>query len=155
MGKREEGERGAVLAEFVITVVPLLMMFFGWMQLAWLYTANLLVKHSANACVRAAVVIDPKDGLNPGENGDANQIQKAAEMAAQVQNAGPIFDDVRCTFENSASNEDPYGKVTATVTAQYTCGVPMGRFIVCGRESKKTLTGVASLPFQGARYGAP
>lgn len=31
MGKREEG---AVLAEFVITLVPLLMMLFGLLQLA-------------------------------------------------------------------------------------------------------------------------
>jgi Flp pilus assembly protein TadG len=148
----EDGERGAVLAEFIITVVPLLMMLFGWMQLAWLYTANLLVKHSANACVRAAVVIDGKEGLNPGENGDVDQIQKAAEAAAEVQGGRPIFASVRCTYDNQASNDDPYGKVTAKVTAEYRCSVPMGRFIVCGPDSKKTLEGVASLPFQGARY---
>lgn len=110
------------------------------------------MKHSANACVRAAVVIDPKGGLNPGENGDGEQIQKAAEAAAEVQGRGPIFQSVRCTFDNAASSDDPYGKVTAKVVAEYRCGVPMGRLIICGADSHKTLEGVASLPFQGARY---
>jgi hypothetical protein len=149
--KREEATRGAVLAEFIITVMPLLMMLFGWMQLAWLYTANLLVQHSATACARAAAVIDEKP-FNPGDNGSVGEIQVAAERAAEVQNAGKVFTGLKCSYANEATEADPFGKVRATVTAEYACRVPLGRFIVCGADSKKTLTKSAEMPFQGARY---
>lgn len=147
---REEATRGAVLAEFVITIVPVLMMTFGWMQLAWLYTANLLVQHSATACVRAAAVVDDKP-FNPGDNGSVSDIQLAAERAAEVQSA-KIFDGLTCSVANEATEEDPFGRVRATVTADFACRVPMGRFIICGAGSKKQLTKTAEMPFQGARY---
>lgn len=150
---RERATRGAVLAEFVITVVPVLMMFFGWMQLAWLYTANLLAQHAANVCVRAAAVIDDKGGLNPGDNGTVEEIQTATQRAAEVQSTGHIFESIRCSYDNEASEADPYGTVTATVTAEYGCAVPMGRVIVCGPSAHKTIKKTAKLPFQGARYG--
>ena len=144
-------DRGAVLAEFVITIVPVLAMTFGWMQLAWIYTANLLVQHSATACARAAAVVDEKP-FNPGENGSVAEIQVAAEHAAEVQGGNKIFSSVMCTYSNSATEQDPFGTVHATVTAQFDCRVPMGRFIVCGPASTKTLVKSADLPFQGARY---
>ena len=144
--------RGAVLAEFVIAVVPLLMMTFGWLQLAWLYTANLLVKHAAGACVRAAVVIDDKP-FNPGKNnGPLEDIQKATRMAANVEKDRQTFTSITCEYKNDASEEDVFGTVTATVTAEYACGVPLGRLIVCGADSKKTLVHTAAMPMQGAHY---
>jgi Flp pilus assembly protein TadG len=147
-----EATRGAVLAEFVITVVPLLMMLFGWLQLSWLYTANVLVQHAANTCARAAIVIDDKP-FNPGDNGSVADIQKATERAAEVQGNGKkAFKSIRCDVTNAATEQDEFGKVTAKVTAEFKCGVPMGKFIVCGPTASKTLTKSAELPFQGARY---
>lgn len=148
---REESTRGAVLAEFIITLIPVLMMLFGWMQLAWIYTANLLIQHSAVACARAAAVIDEKP-FNPGDNGSVSEIQTAAERAAEVQNAGKVFSGLKCEYTNEATEADEFGKVRATVTAEFNCGVPMGKFIVCGADAKKTLSKTAEFPFQGARY---
>lgn len=148
---REEKARGAVLAEFVIAVVPLLMMTFGWLQLAWLYTANILVKHAANTCVRAAVVIDDKP-FNPGKNGSVGEIQTATERAANVEKSGNTFTSITCQVDNAASESDVFGTVTATVTAEYQCNVPMGKLIVCGPSTKKTIVKSAQMPFQGAHY---
>lgn len=150
--KKDDGTRGAVLVEFVITIVPVLMMTFGWLQLSWLYTANLLVKRSANACVRAAVVIDNSTGINPGKQGTEEDVDRAAEMAANPEPGRKTFSHLECNWHVEADETNPFGTVTATVTADYDCNVPMGRYIICGADSTKTLTKVSKMPMQGARY---
>lgn len=150
--KPDDGTRGAVLAEFVITVVPLLLMTFVWLQLAWLYTANLLVKRSANACVRAAIVIDNTEGINPGKQGVDADIERAAEIAANPEPGHKTFTHVECSWHSEADETDPFNVVTATVTAEYECGVPLGKRILCGADGMKTLTKTSKMPMQGARY---
>src|SRR5436190_22180757 len=45
--KLRSDKRGAVLAEHVIAIVPILMTFFTFVQLSKVATARLVVKHSA------------------------------------------------------------------------------------------------------------
>lgn len=47
--------------EFVIVVMPFLILFLGLTQLALVYGAQLMVEHAASKAVRAAVVILPDD----------------------------------------------------------------------------------------------
>jgi hypothetical protein len=55
-------------------------------------------------------------------------------------------------IKDDSTCEDYFGMVTVTVVAHYKCAVPLGSLIVCGADRTKTLTHVAQLPHQGARY---
>ena len=49
-------ERGTVFVEFLISFVPLFLLFLGTIQLSLLYASHLVVQHAAVLAVRAAVV---------------------------------------------------------------------------------------------------
>jgi hypothetical protein len=54
---------GAVYVEVLLTILPVLVFFFGLLQLALLYTGRLVVRHAAQRAARSAVVVledDPK-----------------------------------------------------------------------------------------------
>jgi hypothetical protein len=63
---------GAVYVEVLVAIIPVLVFFFGLLQLALLYTAKLVVTHAAQRAVRSAVVVledDPArfEGTPQGE----------------------------------------------------------------------------------------
>ncbi len=53
--------RGATYVEFLIAFIPVFFLFLGILQAGLLYTANLVVSHSANSATRAAIVVLPDD----------------------------------------------------------------------------------------------
>ena len=66
--------RGAIYVEVLVAIIPVLIFFFGLLQLAMLYSAKLIVRHAAWRAVRSAVVIledDPVrfDGVVRGKLG--------------------------------------------------------------------------------------
>jgi hypothetical protein len=48
---------GAVYVEFLLAFIPLFFMFLGMLQMGLLYGASLVVQHSSNVAVRAAMVV--------------------------------------------------------------------------------------------------
>ncbi len=56
------GESGAAFAEFVIVIIPFLMMMFALMQLALAAMARVLVAYAAFCAARAAIVFVPMSG---------------------------------------------------------------------------------------------
>lgn len=146
------------MAEFVIAVVPLLMTFFGFLQVSKLFTASLAVRHSAIVAVRAAAVYSNRSENNPGATGDGRQQAKQAAAAALAPwIAEGTITSVDATVDDRSSTSDPYGPVQVQVTATYRCRVPaIGRF-VCGGGTKvirtEQMTGFsAQMPHQGAKY---
>lgn len=140
--------RGAVLVEFTVALVPLLTIFFCFVQVAKLYTASLVVKHGAVAAARAAIVIKAP---NPGNNGSEGDIGYAAGIAMGDWLKNGSLTSPSVTTTTQASEADPYGLVTSTVSVSYQCNVPLGGLIVCLGPTK-TLTARMSLPNQGANY---
>jgi Flp pilus assembly protein TadG len=140
-----KNNQGAVLAEFMVAILPMLLCFFVFTQIAHLYTANLVFKHAANVAARATVVITQKD-LNPGKNGEEGDITDAAKAALGPWNAA--FSNVSVSHTQAG---EQYGIITTTTTATFTCAVPMGRQIVCPGGTR-TMTQAVALPLQGARY---
>lgn len=143
--------RGAVLAEFVIAVTPLLMTFFCFVQMARVASARLMVKHSAIMAARAAAVITNGKNNTPDQNGGANQemVTNAAKLSLGPYNRQMLT--VTAEINDQSSQADPYGAVTVTVRATYRCSVPMGGRIVCP-GGVKVFTERAMMPHQGARY---
>jgi hypothetical protein len=56
------------------------------------------------------------------------------------------------TIEVVPTNPNRNELVTVTVRYSYTCRVPIGRFLACGEDGVKDLSGVASLPNHGAEF---
>lgn len=63
--------RGAIYVEVLVAIIPVLIFFFGLLQLAMLYSAKLIVRHAAWRAVRSAVVIleDDPERFNRVERG--------------------------------------------------------------------------------------
>ncbi|MFO0664394.1 MAG: TadE family protein [Polyangiaceae bacterium] len=156
---------GAVMAEFAIALTPLLFAFFGFVQVSRAFQANLVLRHSAIVAARAAAVISNKnDNLPKDQNEDGetvsgkddgkDEVELAAAMALRPWIEEGAFDDVTVEIDDQSTRDDPYGMVNVKVTATYNCGVPLGRFLVCGTGSTLTKTVTAGFPHQGAKYRA-
>lgn len=149
--KLAKDQKGAVLAEFVIAVVPLLMTFFSFVQLSKIATARLVVKHGTIIGARAASVISNANNNTPDAKGDGKQdITNAVKLGMGPWVSKGSIVNVNVEVQDQSSREDPYGWVTVTVKAQYRCTVPMG-FIACGGVSKQ-LQESYRMPHQGALY---
>lgn len=151
VGRDPLGTKGAVLAEFVIAIVPVLITFFSFVQLAKIATARLVVKHGTIVGARAASVISNQHDNTPDMKTDGKaEITNAvrAAMAPWIRKGSII--GVNVTVQDQSSRSDPYGWVTVTVRATYACKVPMG-FIACGGLTK-TLEESYRMPHQGALY---
>lgn len=144
-------KRGAVLAEFVVALVPLLATFFVFLQLSAMAVAKLKFKHGTVVAARAAAVFSNVNGNCPECTGDGKAQIEGAARAGVGNNSGINITRVdvtdRSTKDNSQNGQ--YGAVTVKVTGRYTCGVPMGNLICLGmRPWEETKT----MPRQGARY---
>jgi len=81
---RAMGQSGAAYAEFVIVVIPFLLMFFGLMQMAMASMARVLVSYSAFTAARAAIVIVP---MEPAE---VSTVKGAASSTINDEQANKI-----------------------------------------------------------------
>lgn len=146
------GERGAVLAEFAIAVVPLLMTFFSLYQVTRLQTAKLMITHGAVCGARTASVTSNVHANNPGVPTTRNDMpERAVKQALAPFLESKSFSDLRVDVEDLSSDADPSGPVRVTVSARVVCGVPMmGRVICKGHD--KLISAEAVMPHQGATY---
>jgi hypothetical protein len=81
---RALGQSGAAYAEFVIVVIPFLLMFFGLMQMALASLARVLVSYAAFTAARAAIVIVP---MEPAE---VSNVKGAASSTINDEQANKI-----------------------------------------------------------------
>lgn len=143
-------QKGAVLAEFVIAIVPVMMTFFSFVQLSRIATARLVVKHSAIVGARAASVLSNQHDNNPGASGDGqSDITNAVKAALGPWSRTMV--GVNVTVNDQSSSSDPYGWVEVKVSATMVCNVPMGN-IACGLSRTKKLEETYKMPHQGATY---
>jgi hypothetical protein len=144
-----------VYVEFLIAFLPVFFFFLSLVQLAFVQTANLIVKHAAVKAARAAAVVLPDDpqyygGVPVGSF--SGQRKSDIERAAQIPLATMGLLEAaaaKVTVDGPASRNAP---LTATVDYQYHCKVPWGRFAVCGLTNFKRIQGQAIMTNQGALY---
>lgn len=143
-------QRGAVLAEFVVALVPLLTIFFVFVQISSIAAARIRFKHASVIAARCASVYSNKNKTCPECEGEG-QAEVDAAVRAGLGSSSRGYSNISTTIDDRSSESDPYGLVTVTATASYQCGVPLGR-VICGAGSAVTFTERKSLPHQGANY---
>ncbi len=145
-------KRGAVLVEFAVAIMPLLMTFFVFFQVAVMVTAKMFVRHATIAAARAGIVIKGGGETNPMQGG----VQQGSD--GDIQNAfkaglGEWGDNGMLVGTVSVSDPGgPTGDVTATSVVAFKCNVPLGRRFVCPGGNILPMTDRATLPKQGADY---
>ncbi len=146
--------RGAVLVEFIVALMPMMMTFFGFVEVSKIYAAKLATKHATITAARAAAVFSNAHENNPGAEGSGEEQAKGAAAAALGPWIGNgAISSVDVTVTDRSSKEDPYGPVTVKVTATYQCKVPMMGQVVCKGGTMK-IPYEATMPHQGAKYKA-
>ncbi len=144
--------RGAVMVEYLIAFLPVMMLFASSWQLADLYASQLIVSRAASAAGRAATVVLPDDPYYYGDvevdsfsGAREQQITLAAELVLQ---ASPR---ILGNPEVSITGASGIGPLTATVVANYRC-FPGWGVAVCGADGRVSVTGRAEYPYHGATY---
>lgn len=162
-GGPDRATRGAVYVEFLIAFLPLFSFFMGLVQLGFVETANLVVKHAAVVGARAAVVVLPDDeseydgmALNRAEGKRKDAIDRAVKIPLRTLSPFPT---PKVTFPTNPGGTDSrvrFGRddvVRVRVEYDYQCRIPIGRSMVCSfLLHQKKLLGEAALPNQGANY---
>ena len=157
--------RGAVYVEFIIAIVPMLILFWGLMQFNGLLLADLVVRHAVTHAVRAAIVCDsdekPQDGAELAAPKGCSYEAAKMTLSAVKSFTPPGGSEPTFSLQVSGASPDGNAPVTATLRVDYYCQVPLAGF-VCGLASAGTpsggrahvamLTRKATLPNQGAGY---
>ena len=144
LARLRDDQGGAVLVEFIVAFVPMIVTFFSFTQVAQLFAAGLVMRHAAVVAARDASVshgacIPNKEDLD--DEGDA------ARAAVSVWNQRLHVVDVSTDYDE----KDPFGDVKTTTSFAYDCTVPLGRLFVCpGGTVVRSFT--VKLPHSGARY---
>jgi hypothetical protein len=155
---------GAVYVEFMVALFPMMLLFFGLMQLNGLLLADLVARHAAVHAVRAAIVCDSQAGSPQSATELSSKGGCAWEAANMTLAAIKSFGapDFSLTIDGASPHGN--GLVTATVRASYHCHVPLAGPLLCGLVGGDditkpvagggalVLTRKASLPNQGANY---
>ncbi len=150
---RAREERGAVYVEFIVAIVPMLVVFWGLLQVNGLLLADLVVRNAAMNAVRAAIVCD-SDEHTSGQSGGQDCAQQAA---ADTTKAVKSIQSVSVQVDGASSSGN--APVTATVSASYECQVPLVASLACGvfggvgmGTATATIERSATLPNQGHYY---
>lgn len=153
LAKLHADKKGAVLVEFLIALMPLMITFSCFVQLSQMATAKLVIKHSAIVGARAAAVISNKHNNTPDQPKGDNMADIEAGVHAALGPWDKQMATVTVKVEDSSSCDDPYGMVKVTVTAAHKCLVPFGGRLMCGAVgATHTMQQAYAMPHQGARY---
>ena len=147
-----KNKRGAVLVEFAIAFMPLMITFSSFVQLQQMATARIVVKHATIVGGRAAAVISNKNRNTPDaeDNDNVDEVKKGV-VAALGPWKTKLTVDVK--VDDTSSCKDPYGMVSVTVNADYKCSVPFSNLFMCGASKTHSFKPMVSrFPHQGARY---
>ncbi len=141
--------KGAVLAEFIIAIIPISAMFLCVCQIARLQIARLATMHAAQVSVRAcAVIVDPDPGHDQGVDGkDTDVVTAERQVLKPFEGSEYAAEDATCKHSGDVNG----GTDTVTIKATYTCTIPLARHIICPGGTRK-LDAQAQFPHQGAEY---
>lgn len=161
----KDDQRGAVMVEFIIAFLPIFFCFWCILQSAGLYSAKLVVKHSAYLGARAAGVVLPDDPANYNKAGmyevtgeRKDDIEKAV-MLGLVANGSLMTPAAQIKIGDKQGNAKQsfarWQVATVDVEVPYRCGLPVAQYVVCGFSGFRMLKAKASFAIHGADYTYP
>jgi hypothetical protein len=136
--------RAVVIVEFVVAIVPIVVLFFSIAQLSVIAYVHLVVKHSAYVAARTEAVVHPQMP-DSGQESDV----KAAVMMLLTAIPGVAAGDVNVQTQTAGQYEENIDTVTVTLT--YRCTVPLANRFMCASGSFP-IHASASFPNQGSSY---
>jgi hypothetical protein len=167
--------RGAVYVEFLIAFMPVFVFFLCLLQLALLFSAKLLVEHSATTGARAAAVVfgdesGPYNEANPQPNVSSRERRKIVRGAILIALAPMILDDTvasvgigyvagdkRTPEDAPITERTGDGMIRVHVDAIVICKIAIANVIVCDQHGNsalriKNVPAESAYPYQGANY---
>ncbi len=149
-------QSGAVMVEFLIAYLPILVAFLMFWQLGELLVAQLVVERASSAAGRAAVVVVPDDpafyqGLVPGAY-DGQRKREIRLAAGMMLAASPhLSENFTVDVQNvPAPGEDTSQELTVEIDAEFRCNRLKW---VCGADGVTVLKASSQHTYQGASYG--
>jgi hypothetical protein len=156
--------------------MPVFVFFLCLLQLALLFSAKLLVEHSATTGARAAAVVfgdepGPYNEANPQVNVSSKERRKVVRGAILIALAPMILDDTVAAVGvgypdaggKSTPNDTPIpartgdAMIRVHVVATVICKIAIANVIVCDRHGNsalrtKDVPAESAYPYQGANY---
>ncbi len=156
--RSSKGTKGAVYAEFLVVFWPIFLTFWVLTQAAGLYSAKLIVMHSAVTGARAAAVVIPDDPKNYGGEKPANALtprrREAIERAVALPTLASLSLGVPQVTFPAGQHYPPGSTVTVDVEVPYHCQLPVAKWLVC-QGGTRVLQGRAKMRVHAARYSYP
>ncbi|MET0389074.1 MAG: hypothetical protein ABW321_24075 [Polyangiales bacterium] len=137
-----DDQRGAALAETLVTFPILLFVFLGLYMFIYILAGHIIVQRAADAAARAAVVFMPDSQIYYG--GDHPEKHEYVELAAQVAllpSKHLVLDSVTW---NQAAGFEP---LRAEVRAHFDCGPFLASFM-CGVDRRVAMSAAVTFPYQ-------
>ncbi len=145
---------GAVMVEFLIAYLPVLISFLMFWQLGELIVAQMIVDRASSAAGRAAVVVLPDDGAfydgEPQDVFDGNRKRQIRMAAGMILQASPhLSENFTVDVSNIPTSDDHVDEIGVDVTAEFRCQRLQW---VCGLGGLTVLHAASQHTYQGARY---
>ena len=147
-------DRGAAIVEMLVAFPVFFAFFATIVQLAYLEVAGLATEHAATVAARAAIVVAADDPRFYGTGTGTLDGQRGEEVDEAVHNTLRLATD-EPTAHTKFSGFAEGTIVTAEVTFDYPCTIPVGSVIVCGASRTRHITRQAAMPSQTASYVYP
>ena len=145
---------GAVMVEFLIAYLPVLVAFLMFWQLGELLVAQMVVERASSAAGRAAIVVLPDDpafyeGQDRGvfDGARKREIRLAAGM---VLAASPhLSENFTVDVSNIPAGDDAVAELAVNVQAEFRC---TRLTWVCGADGLTVLQSASAHTYHGAAY---
>ncbi len=147
-------DAGAVMVEFLIAYLPVLIAFLMFWQLGELLVAQMIVERASSAAGRAAVVVIPDDpAFYDGQlNGsfDGARKREIRFAAGMMLAASPhLSENFTVDVQNVPTAEDQVQELAVDVQAEFRC---KRLTWVCGVDGRTVLSSTSHHTYHGARY---
>ena len=120
---KQLGESGAAAAEFVITVIPFMLMLTALMQLALASMGRVLVSYAAFCAARAAMVFVPMDSGQASQVGGSGSSNGGGENANSIGTGGNTLSDFTSSHKATLMrNAAAYALIAASPSIDVVAG---------------------------------
>ena len=145
---------GAVMVEFLIAYLPVLVAFLMFWQLGELLVAQMIVERASSAAGRAAIVVLPDDpafyDAQPAGQFEGERKREIRLAAGMMLAASPhLSENFTVDISNVPAGDDDVAEITVKVDAEFHC---KRLTWVCGADGIALLSSSSQHTYHGANY---